>query len=161
MALSDRDDGLSNACSHGKVRDSSDDGDEESGGVHETVTVGSALGRDEEENGEAGHDEGDGPEVGVTPLGGGDGVLKVRGNGRDADIGLLEGVEDAVVVERVHLDDRARASSYEDEKEMVVVVKKKEEGRKLRRYDDNDKQRGLEGWWRDRREPGEQLSTDG
>ncbi|GAC95522.1 hypothetical protein PHSY_003098 [Pseudozyma hubeiensis SY62] len=93
---------LADAGSHGKVRESSDSSDEEGGGVHETVSVRSALGRDEEEDGEAGHDEEDGPKVGVTPLSRDDGVLEVRRNGRDADIGLLESVKDAVVVERVH-----------------------------------------------------------
>ncbi|KAI3487631.1 hypothetical protein L1887_48412 [Cichorium endivia] len=87
---------LADAGGHGKVGESGDSGDEEGGGVHQTVAVGSALGRDEEEYGEAGHDEEDSPEVGVTPLGGHDGVLEVRGDGGDGDIGLLEGVKDAV-----------------------------------------------------------------
>lgn len=95
--------GLANTGSHGKVRESSDSSDEEGGSVHETVSVRSALGRDEEKDRGAGHDEENGPEVSVTILGGFDGVVKMRGNGRDADVGLLEGVEDVVVVERVHL----------------------------------------------------------
>lgn len=102
VALANSGQGLADAGSHSKVGESSDRGDEECGGVHETVSVRGALGRDEEEDGEASHDEEDDPEVGVTPLGGHNGVLKVRGNRRDADIGLLESVKDAVVVERVH-----------------------------------------------------------
>lgn len=97
---------LSDASSHGKVRERGNSSDEESSGVHKTVSVRGALGRDEEENGEASHDEEDGPEVSVTPLSGDDGVLKVRRDGRDSNIGLLEGVKDAVVVERVHFVQR-------------------------------------------------------
>lgn len=103
MTLTDGGQGLADTRGHGKVRDGGDSSDEESGGVHQTVSVRSTLGRDEEENGEASHDEEDGPEVGVTPLGGLDGVLEVRRDGRDSDIGCLESVKNAVVVERVHL----------------------------------------------------------
>lgn len=101
---------LTDASSHSKVGESGNSSDEESGGVHKTVSVRSALGRDEEENREAGHDEEDGPEVGVTPLSGNDGVLKVRRDGGDANIGLLQGVKDAVVVERVHCENSVIAA---------------------------------------------------
>ena len=102
MALTNGGEGLADAGGHSKVGEGGDGRDEERGSVHETVSVRGALGRDEEEDGEASHDEEDGPEVGVAPLGGDDGVLEVRRDGGNADIGLLERVEDAVVVERVH-----------------------------------------------------------
>ena len=101
-SLSNPGERLANTGSHGKVGYGSDSGDEKGGGVHETVSVRSALGRDEEEDRKGGHDEEDDPEIGVSPLGGEDGVFKVRRDGRDAHVGLLESVQDAIVVERVH-----------------------------------------------------------
>ncbi len=90
VTLADDSQSLADTGSHGKVRDGGDSSDEEGGGVHETVSVGSTLGRDEEENGEAGHDEEDGPEVGVTILGRLDGVLEVRGMGGMPTSGVLK-----------------------------------------------------------------------
>lgn len=60
---------LTDTGSHGKVGERSNGSDEERGGVHEAVTVRGALGRNEEEQREARHDEKDDPEVRVAPLG--------------------------------------------------------------------------------------------